>query len=340
MNSFERMLATLNKQKTDYTPSMELMIGKTVINALTGTEDYMELCDLLDLDAVVSGNPSSLYRNTILDSEKGIFVNEWGTVRQSGKEVVSAVIDYPVKNFDDIFKYQPPDPNDDFRYEFLKQLIKRYKGKRFVGMQLHDCFNYPCYIIGMTNLFTGLYEEPEAIKHVVDITVEHNIAMARKAISLGVDFIVLTDDYGGGNQLLVSPDSFREFFLPGLLKIVQEIKNAGVYCFKHSCGNIELILDDLVSTGIDVLHPLDPSAGMDIKAVKEKYPDLTVMGGVDCFEPLSKYSISEMIDETKRVIGQLGANGRFIIASSNSVHSDVKPENYLAMHYVRKNTPV
>jgi uroporphyrinogen decarboxylase len=340
MNGYERICATLNKQKTDYTPSMEILVDKTIIKALTGTDDYMEFCDFLDLDAVVTNTPSSLYRKKILDSEKGIFKNEWGTVRRQGKELVSAIIDYPIKTFEDVYSYEAPDPEDDYRFMFLKELLNRYKGKRLVGMHVHDCFNYPYYLMGMENLFTCLYEEPEAVHRLVEISVEHNIALAKKAISLGADFIVLGDDYGGGNQLLVSPTSFREFFLPGLQRVVKEIKDAGVYCFKHCCGNINSILDDLVSTGIDVLHPLDPSAEMDICSVKDAYPELTVMGGIDCFEPLSKYSLAEISMETTRVLDKVGKNGRFIIASSNSVHSDTRPENYLAMHFVRKNTPV
>jgi len=340
MNGYERMLATLNKEKVDYTPSMEILIDDTVIKALTGTADYMDLYDLIDMDVAVTLTPSALYRKKILDPEKGIFVNEWGTVRRQGKEVVPAVIDYPIKTAEDVFSYKAPDPDDDYRFENLAELLRRYKGKRFVGMHVHDCFNYPYYLMGMENLFTSLYEEPEAVHRLVEISVDHNIALARRAISMGADFIILGDDYGGGNQLLVSPKSFREFFLPGFRKVVSAIKDAGAYCFKHCCGNIESILDDMVSAGIDVLHPLDPSAGMDICKVKETYPDLVVMGGINCYEPLSNYSLPEIIAETRRVINEVGKNGRFIIASSNSIHSEAKPENYLAMHLVRKNTPV
>ena len=336
MNGYERMLATLNKQRVDHTPSMEIMIDKTVIRALTGTDDYMELCDLLDLDAVITNTPSLLYREEAVDAEKGIYRNEWGTVRQKGKEVVSAIIDEPIKSIEDIWNYKAPDPLDEYRYESLRKLIARFKGKRLVGMHIHDAFNYPYYLMGMENLFITMYEEPEAVHHLVDLSVQHNIALAKKAISLGADYILLGDDYGGGNQLLVSPPQFREFFLPGLQQVVSAVKDEGVFCFKHCCGDINEILDDMVATGIDVLHPLDPSANMDILAVKEKYPDLVVMGGINCYEPLCEFNEEQIAEETRRVIRTVGQDGRFIIASSNSVHSDAKPENYLVMQHVRR----
>ncbi len=340
MNGYERMIATLGRQRTDYAPSMEIMIDTAVIRALTGTTDYMTLCDMLDLDAVITNTPSRLYRNEVLDGEKGIFRNEWGTVRRQGREVVSAIIDYPIKTPKEVWSYQAPDPEDEYRFAFLRRLIERFKGKRLVGMHIHDAFNYPYYLMGMENLFVAMFEDAKAVHKLVDISVEHNIALARKAVSLGADFILLGDDYGGGNQLLVSPAKFREFFLPGLKKVVGAVKETGAFCFKHCCGDINEILDDMVDTGIDVLHPLDPSANMDITAVKEQYPNLVVMGGINCYEPLCAFSEKEIAAETKRVIGTVGRNGRFILASSNSVHSDVKPENYRIVQQVRRKTPL
>ena len=77
-----------------------------------------------------------------------------------------------------------------------------------------------------------------------------------------------------------------------------------------------------------------------INRVKETYPNLVVMGGVSRYEPLTSYSIYDICNETLRVIDETGANGRLIIASTNSIHSGVRPENYLAMQYVRRHTPV
>lgn len=340
MNGYERMLATLAKERVDHTPSMEIMIDQKIMDALTNTGDYMDLADVLDLDAVITNTPSSLYRSETIDAVKGTFRNEWGTVRQQGREVVSAIVDEPIKSAEDVYKYIAPDPNDEYRFLYLRALLERFKGKRLVGMHVHDAFNYPYYLMGMENLFVTMFENPDAVHKIVEISVEHNIALAKRAVSLGADFILLGDDYGGGNQLLVSPDMFREFFLPGLQQVVSAVKDMGVFCFKHCCGDINEVLDDMVATGIDVLHPLDPSANMDIQAVKEKHPELVVMGGINCYKPLCEFSLEEIAAETRRAVETIGVDGRYIIASSNSVHSDAKPENYRMMQEVRRNTPI
>ena len=336
MNAYERALAAVTNQPLDRIPSAEIFIDKGVRKALCGSEDYMDFCDFIDLEFAITNTPSSLYHKKVVDADKGIFVNEWGIKRQQGVEIVSSLLEPSLTTKELVMGYKAPDPYDDYRYEELKQLVKRFKGKRMIGFHVHDSFNYPYYLRGMENLFMDMYEDPEIVERLVDISVEHNIAMALRGIELGADFILLGDDYGASTSLLISPAQFREFFLPGFNKVVLAVKDAGAFCFKHCCGNINSILDDMVASGIDVLHPLDPSAGMDIVAVKEKYPNLTVMGGINCYEPLTSFSIEEIKEETLSVLEKVGNGGRHIIASSNSIHSKVKPENYLAMQHSRK----
>ena len=131
--------------------------------------------------------------------------------------------------------------------------------------------------------------------------------------------------------MLISPDQFREFFLEGLGRIVKAVKSKGAFCLKHCCGNINSVIDDLVATGIDGIHPLDANAGMDMVKIKEKYPNLTVIGGIDCNEPLSSFTPAEMTEEVRRILDRTAMGGRYVAATSNSVHSSAKPENFAAM---------
>ncbi|MGC8716642.1 MAG: uroporphyrinogen decarboxylase family protein [bacterium] len=331
MNSYERVLRVLSGDIPDRVPIFELLIDRKVIKKITGTEDYADFCEVYPIDIVLTNTPSKLYEEKVLDAKNRIIINEWGIIRQYTDEAVSIPLEGPIKEPKDLDTYKPPDPYAERRFEELKMLIKRFKGKKLVGMHIHDALNYPTYLRGMEQLFIDTIENPELVHRLVRMSVEHNIALAEKAIELGADFIIMGDDYGGIDAPLVSPKAFREFFLPGIKEIVGVVKSKGAFCFKHCCGNINLILDDLVSTGIDALHPLDISAGMDILAVKERYPKLTVMGGVNCGAPLTDYTKEELIREVKGVLSRLKPGGRYILSSSNSIHSKVKPENLLAM---------
>ncbi len=331
MNSYERTLAVLNGDIPDRVPTFELLIDKRVIKAVVGSDDYPAFCEEVELDIVVTGTPSKLYEEKPLDAARGLYINEWGIIRHYGGETVSVPAGGPLVNPSDIETYRPPDPYDERRYRELSYLLKRFKGKKLVGMHLHDALNYPYYLRGMERFFMDTIENPDLVYTLVQMSVDHNIAIAERAVDMGADFIIVGDDYGTTASTLMSPQAFRTFIIPGLKKVVETVKAQGALCFKHCCGNINTILDDIVETGIDALHPFDAAAGMDIAAAKNNYPHLTVMGGVNCAAPLTDYPVDALVKEVEKVLEQLMPGGRYILASSNSIHHRVKVDNVLAM---------
>jgi hypothetical protein len=106
----------------------------------------------------------------------------------------------------------------------------------------------------------------------------------------------------------------------------------GVPVFKRTDGNITKILDLIVGTGIDGLHPIDPMAGMDLGEVKQRHRDrICLMGNIDCGATLSWKSVEEVRTEVREAIRKAGRGGGYICMSSNSIHSGVRPENCAAM---------
>lgn len=331
MTSYERVLAVFHGEEPDRVPIFELLIDPGVIGAILPGAGYPEFAEAMEIDVVVTNTPSKLYEEKVLDPEQRIVVNEWGIIRQYGTQIVSMPLEGPIKRPEDLDTYKPPDPYVGRRYAELRSLLARFKGKKFVGMHLHDGFSYPCYLRGMQQLMMDLFENPDLVRKLVRLSVDHNIAIAERAIELGADFILLGDDYGSIEAPLISPKHFREFFLPAIREIVDAVHAKGAFCIKHCCGNINQILDDMIASGIDALHPFDATAGMNLVAVKERFPRLVVMGGVDCGPVLSDYPVPAVISEVKRLLRVAAPGGRYIISSTNTIHRTVKPENYLAM---------
>ena len=54
-------------------------------------------------------------------------------------------------------------------------------------------------------------------------------------------------------------------------------------------------------------------------------------GNINCGYTLSEAPVEEVIREVKAAIAKAGPGGGYIMMSSNSLHSSVKPENYKAM---------
>ena len=94
----------------------------------------------------------------------------------------------------------------------------------------------------------------------------------------------------------------------------------------------------LVDTGIHGIHPIDPGAGMDLREAKKKYGNrICLIGNVDCTYILTWGTLEEVREDVKRCIKQAAQGGGFICRASQSIHSAVKPENYVEMvHAIRE----
>ncbi len=68
------------------------------------------------------------------------------------------------------------------------------------------------------------------------------------------DAIMLAEDWGTQDRLLINPSMWREMFKPGFDRLCTLAHNRGLAVFMHSCGHIYEIIPDLIEVGVDVLQ--------------------------------------------------------------------------------------
>jgi uroporphyrinogen decarboxylase len=262
----------------------------------------------------------------------GLWRNEWGMVSEESGEEHSVPLAGPIQTLDDLGRYEPPDLQAPGRYASLERLVQRYKGKLAIGVHLNDVFSVPRNLMGFENLLLAFAEQPELIQALVDLSVTANLEMARQVARRGADFVFTGDDYASTQGPLISPAAFRELLFPGLKRLFGGIRELGLPIIKHSDGNLMPRLEMIIESGIDCLDPIEPRAGMDLGALKRTYGQrIAFKGNVDCAHTLSFGSEKQVVEETRQAIRDGAAGGGLILSSSNSIHSGVKPGNYLAM---------
>jgi uroporphyrinogen decarboxylase len=168
----------------------------------------------------------------------------------------------------------------------------------------------------------------------VTATIDGLLRLAMQAGGRWFDMVELPgDDYAGNTNLVISPAMFREFIRPQLARFVRTIKeyNPETRVMLHSDGAIARLLPDLLSLGIDVIHPLEPLPATDLAAVKADFGDkLTFLGGIDISHAMTG-SLEDVIAEARLRIGQLAPGGGYILAPSNHLQADVPAENVVAL---------
>lgn len=228
-------------------------------------------------------------------------------------------------------------PNPDYLMfdDYLKRLdAVRAQGKAVFGGFWTYIVQISIDFFGMENLFVKMFTNPAVVEavigHVVDFYLEANRRLFEKGADK-LDAFFWANDMGSQTDILISPECFRRFYLPGFKKIVDLAKRYGLKVMLHSCGAISKIIPDLIDIGVDGLHPLQAKAvGMDARSLAVYKNDLTFMGGVDTQEILPFGTPDEVKAEVTRLKELWG--DRFIVSPSHEgVLPDIPLANIVAM---------
>jgi uroporphyrinogen decarboxylase len=120
-----------------------------------------------------------------------------------------------------------------------------------------------------------LITDPDWIRDIAETQADMVIEMARILMQEGYRFdaAFLFNDMGYRSGPFFSPRTYRQVFKPA---------DKRMFDFFHSCGNVKMLIPDLLEIGLDCLQPLEVKAGMDLVELKREYGrDLAFMGGID-----------------------------------------------------------
>ena len=334
MTSPERINAVLRGEIPDRVPIAELSVDHKVIEALyPGLSYYAFIEQSGYYDAVCTYAGIVPPKINWVDKSKKIFQDKWGALQQFTEEAIPFVVPpVRIESESDLASYTPPDPDDPDIINTVREMVKRFKGKKALVFVGEGVFAPSQYLRGgLENLFIDYKLNPSLVKKLAKLVEEYQVELYRSVIKEGIEIVMLGDDYAGNSGPFMSPADFERFILPGFRTIVREIKNAGAYCIKHTDGDIRKILDMILETGVDCLGPLQETGGMTLAQIKQQYPDkVSVMGSVSV-DLLIRGSTEEVRQATKKCIAEVSPGGRHILSSANTISSSVKPENLKMM---------
>jgi uroporphyrinogen decarboxylase len=192
---------------------------------------------------------------------------------------------------------------------------------------------------GYDKLFLDFALNPElahALLDRVSAIIDEMYRRYMRAVGPYVQVVVITDDQGTQQSLMISPRMFREFIKPRLRSLIAAIKEEApqVKVLMHNDGAIVRIVEDLIEIGVDILNPIQTVvAGFeDTRALKTRFGDrLCFHGGVDVQQVLPQASVAEVWREVGRRIGDLGQDGGYIVAPCHNINVDIPVENVVAL---------
>jgi uroporphyrinogen decarboxylase len=185
---------------------------------------------------------------------------------------------------------------------------------------------------GLENFLLDLLERPDwahfLLGRLTDLARRNAEALARA----GIDVLALDDDVGMPRTMMISPDTWREFFRPRLAAIIEAARaiKPDLRVLFHSDGYFEPIVGDLMEIGVNAINPLQPDH-MDAAHIRSRFgPSLALWGTVGHQTTFSFASPEEIRQEVKHRVETLGRAGLILCPAYDVDEPDIPWENVAA----------
>ncbi len=251
---------------------------------------------------------------------------------------IAARADAAEMTIDDLPDPEEPVVVDPSELEAVRHVVRELGDTHFVVGRLPVDGTFPFQqTVGMEEFLVRMVTDPDFVRRAVDAHVRRSIVYIEAMLDAGCDAIMTTDDYSDNRGPVMGPQRFGEFVLPGLIRQAEAVHTRGGYFIKHTDGNVWSILDMLVEAGIDGWHGIQPSIGMDLRLLKERYGDrLCFFGGVNC-ETLVAGLPQQAREEARYAIEHAAPGGGLVLTTGNVLQPGTQLANYLAARQATRN---
>ena len=340
MNRKERLLTALRVEQPDRVPLFDFLFQEPMYEALIGHRpgayngcDAVRCALALDHDGVwLPFGGFSGYQPRYLAEDT--YADEWGTVyrKTPSSWPIDAPIYYPIETRADLAGYRCPDPTLPGRTAEIIGAAQTDNDNIALLGGVQGPLTTAWLLMGYQNIALALYDDPELLTAVFQISNEFFKEAARLSVKAGCVGIWVSEDLGDSQRGFFRLNHYRKYILPPFAELVEYIAELGVPVLLHACGHITDYLPDLVQTKINSVHPLQRTAGMDLRAVKAEYGKrLCLIGNIDSTRTLPYGTPGEVAAEVRQAIDVAAPGGGFILASDHSLHDGIPLENILEM---------
>ncbi|MHB9025086.1 MAG: uroporphyrinogen decarboxylase family protein [Armatimonadota bacterium] len=232
---------------------------------------------------------------------------------------------------EDYERYPWPTP-ETLDYSRIENAAKHLpEGMKLISNMGGGLLEWGMWLMGTELFCMGIYDDPDFIREFLGRINDQQVAACAEAASHPDVFAVaMGDDMGFKTQTFLPPDAMREFVFPGLKRIVDAVHAQGKPFILHSCGNLNLVMDDLIDyVGIDAKHSFEDVIAP-VTEVKAKWGDrVALLGGVD-IDTLTRSDEETIRAYVRDVVAKCGPAG-YAVGSGNSITNYIPPKKLRVM---------
>ena len=194
------------------------------------------------------------------------FTDGWGCVWQTTQNgIVGTVTYHPLKDWDNFDNFKAPDPNVDSGkgpvvWKQVRDVMSRCRKTGHLalgGLRHGHTFQTLTDIRGYENLMLDMYDNDPRLMKLIDIVEEFNLALVKKYLDCGVEWMSYPDDLGMQVGPMISPELFLKYIKPSYCRLIKPASDKNCVIHMHSDGDIRNLTEYIVDSGVHVLNLQD-----------------------------------------------------------------------------------
>ena len=286
----------------------------------------------------VNYGPCPRIERTVIEEDDDyiVFTDTWGIKRRDYKHgmSMSQFLEFPVKDRGDWerFKEERLDPahperlSGDWREFCAERTAKGYPIQlgSFPDVTVYGGLRW---LLGDEECLLAFYTMPDLVHEIMDHLTSVFLAVFDVVVKeVRVDVIHIWEDMCGRQGPLISPAHWDEFMGPNYRRIEAFAEQHDIPLISMDTdGDPDLIIPPMMRAGVNYLYPMEVAGGCDMNVMRDAYPTLGMMGGID------KRALAAgpaAIDAELARIRPAMEKGRYIPDLDHLVPDDVSWDNY------------
>ncbi|MCX5776889.1 MAG: hypothetical protein NTX32_04605 [Candidatus Firestonebacteria bacterium] len=266
------------------------------------------------------------------DEKFEYYDDPWGNVwhRIKGFSAGGEVFKPAIADWNDLKTYKAPDFASSPDFELLKAKWEKDNDQHYRVVGLNGfMFSASRYLRKMEVYLEDLVLERKNIDKLHAIVADTFERVIIRAAEIGADGIAFAEDWGIQDRTLISPDMFKDIFLPHHKRLFKAARQRGLSVEMHSCGYNWAILPYLIEAGVSAFQFDQPTLyGMEKLAKYLQENKVVLKSPVDVQKVLPTGD-KKLIQQTARDMIRLfnGKNGGLIAQNYGDLHGiGVDPE--------------
>lgn len=345
MNGYERAVRTLRFEPTDCVPTWGGWIASASFFEYVTGKHFWDDPQAIAIEAYRKLEVDMLVQSMYLPASP----EEW---RKHGPEVIEGSQKY--RSAEEVIAYVDslPDPEElEAEFDFEAQLVSVRDSYRKSQEDLGgDIFCLPpCggprftwYMqFGYESYLMAIAQYPDKMRQLY----EHSAETARLENTVRAElvrqgelepFFFTGQDICGGSGPMVSPETLRAIYFPGVRHALAPLVEIEAEVIWHSDGFIIPIVDDLIECGVSGFQGFQEETGFSVgdiagRTVRSSGRRPILLAGLSVDRVLPHGTVADVEDEVERIIDAVGSGG-LAIGTANTPGPDCPDENLEALY--------